>query len=154
MLSTLHQYFNLSKEVDLPDYSQESRRHEVVAKLYYLLDKLTEEQKLTLLKLLLRDKMVDYLFKLVIDLPDNQRLVLMKQLEQITSKSSDYDRRKYIRKDCLINANISVVNRILTGFILDISPHGAYLDTDDGIVVGGRAMPTVISFIMLAFPIY
>ncbi len=136
MLSTLHQYFNLNKEVDLPDYSQESRRHEVVAKLYYLLDKLTEEQKLTLLKLLLRDKMVDYLFKLVIDLSGNQRLILMKQLEQITSKPSDYDRRKYIRKDCLINAKISVANRILTGFILDISPHGAYIDTDDGIVVG------------------
>jgi len=136
MLSTLHQYFNQKTEVDLPDYRQESKRHEVVAKLYFLIDKLTEEQKLTLLKLLLRDRMVDFIFKLVIDLSDNQRLVLMKQLEQITSKQPDYDRRKYIRKDCLINAKISVANRILTCFILDISPHGAYIDTDDGIVVG------------------
>ena len=136
MLSTLHQFLNLKPEVDLPDYSQESKRHEVVAKLYYLLEKLTEEQKLTLLKLLLRDKMVDFLFKLVIDLSDNQRLVLMKQLEQITSRTSGYDRRKYIRKDCLINTKISVANRILTCFILDISPQGAYIDTDEGILVG------------------
>ncbi len=80
--------------------------------------------------------MVDFIFKLVIDRSDNQRLVLMKQLEQITSKQPDYDRRNYIRKDCLINAKISVANRILTCFILDISPHGAFIDTDDGIVVG------------------
>jgi len=136
MLSTLHQFLNLKPEVDLPDTNQESKRHEVVAKLYYLLEKLTEEQKLTLLKLLLRGKIVDYLFKLVIDLSDNQRLVLMKQLEQITSRTSGYDRRKYIRKDCLINAKISAANRILTCFILDISPQGAYIDTDEGILVG------------------
>jgi hypothetical protein len=135
MLSTLHQYLNLRTEVE-SDYNQESRRHEVVAKLYYLLGKLTEDQKLTLLKLLLREKMVDFLFKLVIDMSDNQRLVLMKQLEQITSKPSNYGRRKYIRKDCLISARISVANRILTCFILDISPQGAYIDSDEGIVVG------------------
>jgi Tfp pilus assembly protein PilZ len=60
----------------------------------------------------------------------------MKQLEQITSKPSNYGRRKYIRKDCLISARISVANRILTCFILDISPQGAYIDSDEGIVVG------------------
>ena len=80
--------------------------------------------------------MVDYLFKLAIELSDHQQLVLMKQLEQITSKSSGYDRRKFVRKDCLINANIHVADRDLTCFILDISPYGAYIDTDDGIVVG------------------
>ena len=136
MLSTLHQYFNLNAEESLMDAGQESKRHEVVASLYCLLEKLTYDQKLTLLKLLLKNKMVDFLFKLVIDLSDNQRLVLMKQLEQITSKSPGFDRRKHSRKDCLINAKISVSNRILTCFILDISPYGAYVDTDDGIVVG------------------
>jgi hypothetical protein len=136
MLSTLHQYFNLKAEIDMANYGQESKKHEIVAKLYMLLGKLTEDQKLTLLRLLLKDRMVDYLFKLVIDLSDNQRLILMKQLEQITSKGSHYDRRKYIRKDCLINAKLSVANRIFTCFILDISPHGAYIDTGVGIVVG------------------
>ena len=139
MLSTLHPYFNLKSETEVPGINSESKRHEVVAKVYCLLDKLTEDQKLTLFKLLLRDKMVDFLFKLVIDLSDNQRLVLMKQLEQITSKSTGYDRRKHSRKDCLINAKISVANRILTCFILDISLYGAYIDTDDGIVTGQSA---------------
>lgn len=139
MFSTLHQFLNLNRDVDMPDYSQGSKRHEVVARLYYLLNKLSQEQKITLLKLLLRDKMVDYIFKLIIDLSDNQRLVLMKQLEQITSKHSDYDRRKFARKDCLINAKISLANKILPCFILDISPYGAYIDTSEGILVGKTA---------------
>jgi hypothetical protein len=92
MLTTLHQFMNFKKELGVPDSSPESKRHEVVARLYFLLNKLSEEQKITLLKLLLRDKMADYLFKLIIDLTDNQRLVLMKQLEQITSRPSRYDR--------------------------------------------------------------
>ena len=124
MLTTLHQFMNLKKDFEAPDSSQQSKRHEVLARLYFLLNKLSEDQKITLLKLLLRDRTVDYLFKLIIDLTDNQRLVLMKQLEQITSKPSPYDRRKFIRKDCLINAKISAANKIFPCFILDISPYG------------------------------
>jgi hypothetical protein len=136
MLSTLHQFLNQHSAVDAPDYGRESTRHEVVARLYFLLVKLTDEQKFTLLKLLVRDRIADFLFKRIVDLSDNQQLILMKQLEQIAAKPSGYDRRKHIRKDCLINAKISVGNRILTCFILDISLHGAYIDTDDGIAVG------------------
>lgn len=83
--------------------------------------------------------MVDFLFKQVIDIAENQRLVLMKHLEQITSKADANNRRDFVRKDCLINAKISVSNRLFTCFILDISPSGAFIDTGDGIVVGQSA---------------
>ena len=139
MLTTLHQFINLKKDFEAPDSSQQSKKHEVLARLYFLLNKLSEDQKITLLKLLLRDRTVDYLFKLIIDLTDNQRLVLMKQLEQITSKPSPYDRRKFIRKDCLINAKISAANKIFPCFILDISPYGAFIDTSEGILAGQTA---------------
>ena len=145
MLSTLNQLLNLKPAISSPDRNHESKNHEVFAKLYYLLDQLNGEQQLTLLKLLLRDKMKDFLFKLVIDLPDSQREVLMKQLEQITSKTPDDDRRNYSRKDCLINAKISVANQIRNCFILDISPNGAYIDADDGIVVGQSAQLMFLS---------
>jgi hypothetical protein len=52
----------------------------VIAILYDLLEKLNDEQKLSLLKLLIRDRMADFLSKQVIDLAQNQRLVLMKHL--------------------------------------------------------------------------
>jgi hypothetical protein len=139
MLSPLHQFINFTKDVEMPDSNQGSKRHEVVARLYFLLNKLSEEQRYTLLKLLLRDRAVDHLFKLIIDLTDNQRLILMKQLEQITSKPSRYDRRKYLRKDCLINAKISVANKIQPCFILDLSLYGAFVDTSDGISAGQTA---------------
>ena len=136
MLSTLHQFLNLRTNADLNPQNHESKGHEVIARLYNLLNQLTEEQRLSLLKLLVREKMVDFIFKQVIDLSENQRLVLMKHLEQMTSKANNCDRRDCNRKDCLINAKINVANRISTCFILDISPYGAFIDTDDGMVVG------------------
>jgi len=133
MLSTLHQFLSEKREASLRNRNKESTRYEVISRIYFLLDKLTEEQKLVLLQQLLRDETVDYLFKLVVDLPENQRLVLMKQLEEITTRAQGADKRKYARKDCLINARISIANRISNCFILDISPYGAFVDTNDGL---------------------
>jgi len=133
MLSTLHQFLNQKREAILADRSQESTRYDIVARIYFLLNKLPEEQKLILLQQLLEDKTVDYIFKLIIDLPDHQRLILMKQLEEITAREEDHDKRRYVRKDCLINARISIANRISNCFILDISPYGAFVDSNDGL---------------------
>jgi hypothetical protein len=133
MLSTLHQFLNQKREAALADRSREATRYDIVARIYFLLNKLPDEQKLILLQQLLQDKTVDYIFKLIIDLPDHQRLVLMKQLEEITSREEDHDKRKYVRKDCLINARISIANRISNCFILDISPYGAFVDSNDGL---------------------
>ena len=133
MLSTLHQFLSQKKEAALRDRNRESTRYDMIGRIYYLLDKLTEEQRLILLQQLLQDKTVDFIFKLIVDLSDNQRLVLMKQLEEITARAPDADRRKYTRKDCLINARISIANRISNCFILDISPYGAFVDSGEGL---------------------
>ena len=133
MLSTLHQFLSQKKEAALRDRGKASTRYDIIGRIYFLLDKLTDEQRLILLQQLLRDKTVDYIFKLIVDLSDNQRLVLMKQLEEITARAPDADRRKYNRKDCLINARISIANRISNCFILDISPYGAFVDSGEGL---------------------
>ena len=145
MLSTLHQFLYEKKEVALRERSTEASRYDIIGKLYLLLDKLTEEQRLILLQQLLRDKTVDYIFKLIVDLSDNQRLVLMKQLEEITSRAPNADKRKYVRKDCLINARISIGNRISNCFILDISPYGAFADSSEG-------LPGLSSKLMFSLP--
>jgi len=133
MLSTLHQFLSEKREAALRDRSRESTRYDIVGRIYFLLDKLTEEQQLILLQQLLQDNTVDFIFKLIVDLSDNQRLVLMKQLEEITARAPDADKRKFDRKDCLINARISIANRISNCFILDISPYGAFVDTGEGL---------------------
>ncbi len=133
MLSTLHQFLNDKKQAALRDRRRESTRYDVIGRIYYLLDKLTEEQLLILLQQLLGNHTVDYIFKLIVDLSDNQRLVLMKQLEELTSGAANADKRKYARKDCLINARISIANRIYNCFVLDISPYGAFVDSNEGL---------------------
>ena len=115
------------------DRRKESTRYDIISRIYFLLDKLTEEQLLILLQQLLGNNTVDYIFKLIVDLSDNQRLVLMKQLEELTTRAADADQRKYVRKDCLINARISIANRIHNCFILDISPYGAFVDSNEGL---------------------
>ena len=133
MLSTLHQFLYDKKQASLRIRRKESTRYDIISRVYFLLDKLTEEQQLVLLQQLVGNNAVDYIFKLIVDLSDNQRLVLMKQLEELTTGEADADKRKYARKDCLINARISIANRIYNCFILDISPYGAFVDSNEGL---------------------
>jgi hypothetical protein len=133
MLSTLHQFLNDKRQASVRDRRKASTRYDIISRIYFLLDKLPEEQLLILLQQLLRDNTVDYIFKLIVDLSDNQRLVLLKQLEEITAGAAGADKRKYTRKDCLINARISIANRIFNCFILDISPYGAFVDSNEGL---------------------
>jgi hypothetical protein len=145
MLSTLYQIMGSKKNLVLPEYGQQAPKYEVIAKLYYLVSKLSEKQKLELLKQLLGAKSTDYLFKLIIDLSASAQLVLMQQLEKITRSPSDHERRKYPRKDCLINARMRLDGRISSCFILDISPSGAFIDTSEGIPTGRSAILTFSS---------
>jgi len=133
MLSTLNQFLSEKREASLRDRSKKSSRYDIIGRLYFLLNNLKEEQKLILLHQLLGDKTVDHIFKLIVDLSDNQRLALMKQLEEITSRAPKADKRKYVRKDCLINARIRIANRLSDCFILDISSHGAFVDNSEGL---------------------
>ncbi len=140
MISTLHHFMNSNKTGGIPISRHKASRYDVVSRLYYLFSKLSDEQKHSLLKQLLRDKTDDYLLKLIIDLSDNQRRVLMTQLEEITLKASHYDRRKHLRKNCLMTAAISVDGRTMDCFILDISPYGAFVDTGQGLAAGHTAV--------------
>jgi hypothetical protein len=145
MLSALYQFMGSKKNLTLPEYAQQSNKYEVIAKLYYLVSKLSEKQKLDLLKQLLGDKSTDYLFKLIIDLSASAQLVLMQQLEEITRSTGNHERRKYPRKDCLINARMRLDGRSSSCFILDLSPCGAFIDTSEGIPIGRSAILTFSS---------
>ena len=83
------------------------------------------------MKELLKDKFSDHIFKLVIDLPDEQQRVLLKQLEESAHPVSTDDRRAHSRKACLMPVKYSVQNRRFKGYILDISMHGVFIETSD-----------------------
>jgi len=67
---------------------------------------------------------------------DEQRTTLLKQLEEIASRNGISDKRSHLRKDCLINVDVSVHGPSSSSYILDINQSGAYIETNEPFSVG------------------
>lgn len=106
-------------------------KYPVIARIFDLMNRISEDRVLIILKELLKDKFSDHIFKLVIDLPDKQQRALLKQLEKSTQPARSDDRRTHSRKACLMPVRYSVQNREFKGYILDISKYGAFIETSD-----------------------
>ena len=106
-------------------------RYQFIARLFELINMISEEQLLLILKQLLKDKLSTHIFKLVIDLPDEQQAALLEQLEKSALGVDRKDRRRYSRKACLIPVDYTVQGRQFKGYILDINTQGAFIETND-----------------------
>ena len=74
-----------------------SGKYPVIARIFDLMNHISEDRVLIILKELLKDKFSDHIFKLVIDLPDEQQRILLKQLEKSAQPGSTEDRRTHAR---------------------------------------------------------
>ena len=119
-----------------------SGKYPVTARLFELINHISEDRLLIILKELLKDKFSDHILKLVIDLPDKQQSVLLKQLEKTAHPVSRDDRRKYSRKPCLMPVKYFVQGRPFKGYILDISVHGVFIETSDYFFSGQEIIVT------------
>ena len=119
-----------------------SGKYPMIARIFDLINQISEDRVLIILKELLKDKFSDHIFKLVIDLPDEQQSVLLKQLEKSARPVSRDDRRRHSRKSCLMPVKYSVQNRRFKGYILDISAHGAFIETSDYFFSGQEIIMT------------
>lgn len=119
-----------------------SGKYPVIARIFDLINKISEDRVLIILKELLKDKFSDHIFKLVIDLPDEQQSVLLKQLEKSAHPVSRDDRRRHSRKACLMPVKYSVQDRLFKGYILDISMHGVFIETSDYFFSGQEIIMT------------
>ncbi len=118
----------------------------IISRLYELINSLTEEQQLSLLKQLFRDDLPNYIFKMIFDMPGNQQLLVINQLEEMAKGESlwdeetvtvvDIDTRRGSRKPCVILADFSTEDLSAQEFIHDISIDGAFIKTDKPLVVG------------------
>jgi len=137
MISTLQRSFNLKTEyatrlssaLKMDDY-------EVVARLYYLINSLSQNQLNDLLRQFLNGSAANVLLKTAIDMSSEQRFVFMKHLEEIQSETGKRDRRKHARKDCLINVNFKIRGQKFSSYILDISSTGAFIETSEAFAGG------------------
>jgi len=115
---------------------------------------LPEKRQLVLLKQLLKGDMVSTLFKLTGELSKEQQDLLLEQLQErpdeVTSlEETEIALRNHHRKSCMLNLTYGVENRSLDGFMLDISPSGAFIETSEAFSAGQQIR---LSFALPNFP--
>lgn len=106
-------------------------KYSVIARLFELMKNVSEDRLLLILKNLLRDNFTTHIFKLVIDMTDQQQALLLDALEKKTPGDDKRDRRGHSRKPCLIPIEYKVNGRTFKGYILDISAFGVFIETSD-----------------------
>ena len=119
-----------------------SSKYHFIARLFELMNTISEDQLLIILKQLLKDKLSTHIFKLVIDLPDEQQAALLEQLEKTALEIPRKDRRRHPRRACLMPLDYSVQGRQFKGYILDINTHGAFIETNDYFFSGQEIIMT------------
>ena len=132
MMTTLQRSFKLKNEYTAsPASPLKMDDCEVVARLYYLINSLTEKQQKDLLGQFLNGSTANLLLKTAIDMSNEQRFIFMKHLEEMQSETGKKERRKHARKDCLINVNFKIRGQKFSSYILDISSSGAFIETSE-----------------------
>ena len=137
MITTLQRSFKLKKEYTASPVSPlKMNDYEIIARLYYLINKLPEKKRIDLLRQFLNGNTANFLLKTAIDMSNEQRFILMKHLEEMQSETDKKDRRKHSRKDCLINVNFKIRGQKFSSYILDISRSGAFIETSESFTSG------------------
>ena len=128
--------------------NQPSEQNTINLKLAEKIKNLPEDQQLILLKQLLKGNLAPTLYRLIGKLTDNQQSTLLDQLQQQPLKSISVEEteialRGHNRKSCMLSVDYQVEERDYEGFMLDISPAGAFIETDESFASG---QPIGISF--------
>ena len=108
---------------------------------------LSEERQLNLLKQLLEGDITTTLFGLIRKISPDEQLNLLQQLQDdltLSSKPAETEiaLRSQSRKSCMINTDYTVGGRNFEGFILDISPTGAFIETGEAFSAGQQIQLT------------
>ncbi len=106
-------------------------KYNVIARLFELMNNVSEDRLLIILKGLLKDSFTTHIFKLVIEMTDEQQALLLDALEKKGPTDHNKDRRGQSRKPCLIPLDYKVNGRTFKGYILDMSAFGVFIETSD-----------------------
>jgi Tfp pilus assembly protein PilZ len=113
--------------------------YSIVPRIFELINDLTDDQQLDLLKQLLKDNITNHLFKLVVSIPEDQQETLLEQLKVMIQQQGD---REHQRKACFITVDYAVGGRVYTNYIQDISPTGVFIETSESFSVGLETLMT------------
>lgn len=134
----------LSQKRMNPQDPEAARVHSysALARMFTLIGTLPEERQWQVFRQLHNEKLPNALFKLIVDMPLTQRLLLMEQLEK-NGEPSSAERRRHPRKDCLVMAEVEAGGRSTRSYLLDISPQGAFIESLQQLAEGE---PVTLSF--------
>jgi Tfp pilus assembly protein PilZ len=122
--------------------------YNITERLFNFIDDLSTDMQFSLYQQLIEDKVNVQLYKLIIDMTDEEKTKLLEKLgqqpfeeEPVTTINLDENEsfmREDSRKDCLVEVKCRVEDRSYTGYIINISVHGVYIETNDRFPVGQR----------------
>ena len=127
-----------------PDSNPEM--HTIIPRLFGLINELSEDQQVTLLRQLIRGEAKRHLFKAIIDMSEAEQLELLKRIENTPSlelpvktvslDDAEISMRGHRRKRCLLNVTYTVEEKVYRDYILDISNLGLFIETEESFTVG------------------
>ncbi len=123
-------------------------------KLAELVKNLPNDQQLILIGQLLKGSLTPTLYRLIGKLTDKQQVALLEQLQAHPPKTVNLEEieialRGHNRKSCLLSTDYKIEGRNFEGFMLDISPAGAFIETSEPFNAG---LPISLSFTLPISP--
>ena len=102
---------------------------------------LPADRQWTLLQQLLDGNIFATLQGLINNMSDDEQLALLEQLQAQPNNSANPEEteialRRYSRKSCMISTDYEIGSRNFEGFMLDINPAGAFIETSDAFTEG------------------
>ena len=120
----------------MSDFDQQLQRYSTIARLFGLISSTPQEHLIKLLKQLLGETFTRHLFKMILEMSDDQQRLLLQKLEGMRLDDGKIEKRGHARKPCLISVTYSVKEREYRSFILDVSAFGVFIETKDDFPAG------------------
>jgi len=128
----------------------DKRRFTVTSRLFTIISDLSPEKQFILYKQLAKDNIATELFKLIIEMSQDEKTQLLTQLEALSDEyeplqTLDLDAdesfmRENPRKICLIPVKCTIEGRSFKSYIIDISKLGAFIESNDRFAVGQKIL--------------
>jgi uncharacterized protein (TIGR02266 family) len=120
----------------------------ITARLFKLIDDMSKDQQLILLKQMVGDDVTKHLFKLIVEMSEDQQIILFEQMAEtptvetpvttVSLEETETSMRENPRKPCLINANYTIQGQNFNNYILDISIGGVFIETNQKLPAGKK----------------
>ena len=124
--------------------------YKVTARLFTFISDLPRDKQYILYKQLIKGPVKNELFKLIIDLTENEKITLMEHLgempyqeEPIKTVNLDENEsfmRENTRKVCQIPVKCKIEDRSFKSYIIDISAVGALIESNDLFPIGQKIL--------------